>query len=265
MPILTEKSRKKISKTLKRRYREDTEFSHRVRKAIRKSNKSKSKRKKHAATVRAQWRSGKYENAGRKQSRTRKRLWADPKFRAYMIACRKRCGAHKRQAISLSRYFADPENKEILKERFKRQSRRARKAFADGRRKPTYSHRVLVDTSRGFIVCRSSWEKAMISILDTLDLVKTFKYEPVRIPYLHKKKSRTYLPDFLIKLKSGTIILLEVCAPYTLVKWATRESKAIAAKKFCAKKGWKYLVFPMRPTRVNVKAFLVTSDLKERL
>lgn len=118
------------------------------------------------------------------------------------------------------------------------------------------------------IVFRSSWERSVMRYLDSSNSVLFWSSEEVRIPYYDKGngKSRTYFPDFIIKMKRGEsirTIMIEVKpyaqtlpprAPKRMTKksemrlieetqtYATNCSKWEAAREFCRKCGWDFMI-----------------------
>lgn len=115
------------------------------------------------------------------------------------------------------------------------------------------------------IVCRSTWEHDICRFFDLNPKIVSWISEPSHIEYFDagSGKKRRYFPDFLVKYKSGdkdNIALVEI-KPFketqppkfstrkNKVKYlneqkvfATNISKWKAAKTFCMRKGWKFLI-----------------------
>lgn len=110
------------------------------------------------------------------------------------------------------------------------------------------------------IVYRSSWELTLMRNLEYNPNVHKWTSEPIAIPYISREKDgtkwiekrRKYFPDFLVVMKSGKVLLIEV-KPLNQVplneaqvkfdptmmknycKW-----KAVSA--FCKQKGWEFRI-----------------------
>jgi hypothetical protein len=84
------------------------------------------------------------------------------------------------------------------------------------------------------------WEKLFARILDSSSIVKSFTYEPFPIPYKWAGSSYTYFPDFLVRFKDKTELVVE------LRGWLNRgykeKNKFKAAEKFCKQHGMEFLV-----------------------
>lgn len=116
------------------------------------------------------------------------------------------------------------------------------------------------------IIFRSSWEKKLMCWADNHPSVLSWGSETVKIPYVKPLtgKIHTYYPDFLLKMKNKegrtTVVLIEV-KPYAqtimpeqkkgahkkkflreAATYSTNYSKWEAAKRFCAQRGWKFLI-----------------------
>lgn len=121
------------------------------------------------------------------------------------------------------------------------------------------------------IIYRSSWEKQFFKICDMNSRVIEWASEPLKIPYFNpiKKKQAIYIPDVLMNLKTdkgNVVYLIEIKPTGDLKKpppvkshkkasyktydkrarrlavYAINMAKFAAAKKFCDKRGWKFLV-----------------------
>lgn len=88
---------------------------------------------------------------------------------------------------------------------------------------------------------RSSWELRAIEILEADPTVESFKFEPVRIPYLYGSgddsfHKRHYVPDFLVTYSDGRRVMVEV-KPKCYVGTAVNRAKAEAAREYCFEVG----------------------------
>ena len=118
----------------------------------------------------------------------------------------------------------------------------------------------------GNIFYRSSWERAFMRWADSNSSVLAWQSEEKVVWYYDPiaKKKRRYFPDFIIKYKNKDGIIMtemievkpqaQVDGPPTNPKrrtaaWAravqtyiTNQAKWEAAKKFCEKKGWEFVI-----------------------
>ena len=121
------------------------------------------------------------------------------------------------------------------------------------------------------IIYRSSWEKQFFKICDMNSKVLEWASEPIKIPYYNpvKKKQGVYIPDVLMRLqtdKGSVVYLIEIKPTGDLKKpppvkshkkasyktyekrtrrlmvYAINMAKFDAARKFCGKRNWKFLV-----------------------
>ena len=116
------------------------------------------------------------------------------------------------------------------------------------------------------INCRSLWERKFCKFLDENANVIRWSFETLRIPYLSPMDNQVhmYLPDFIVekKNKEGLIETLVVeVKPYKQTKepkpgkrkskrslineniiYAINTSKWKAAKDFCDKHSWKFII-----------------------
>lgn len=81
---------------------------------------------------------------------------------------------------------------------------------------------------------RSSWEEATMRYLDTCDDVKTWDYEPMRIPYYQNDNKRWYVPDFIVTFQNGSREMWEV-KPKEFVNSERTLLKSEAARGWCSK------------------------------
>ena len=121
------------------------------------------------------------------------------------------------------------------------------------------------------ITYRSSWEKIFIQRLEYDSNVLKWSSEPIEIPYISKEKvngkwiekRRNYNPDFLVILKSGKVLLIEI-KPLSQVPLfentilsdpaqMKNQCKWKAAIGFCKKQGWEFRII----TEQNLKKPLI--------
>lgn len=142
--------------------------------------------------------------------------------------------------------------------------------FIQGRFKPDHPEKYVGDLEK--VAYRSSWELALMRWLDSTKEVLKWGSERVVIPYLDHgtmnefghPKQRKYFVDFIAKVKkadgSQKVVLIEVKPKSQTVQpkktgrmsektyetalktWLTNSSKWEYAKKFCAEKGWEFIV-----------------------
>lgn len=110
------------------------------------------------------------------------------------------------------------------------------------------------------IVCRSSWERFFIKWLDNKPEVIQYSSEELVIPYYSPvdKKVHRYFPDFLVQFIDKQIWVVEI-KPFketqppggkrhtkflkeAILTYVTNQAKWEAAKEFCEKQGWKFMV-----------------------
>jgi hypothetical protein len=91
------------------------------------------------------------------------------------------------------------------------------------------------------IRCRSLLEGYLLEQLDNDPEVMSIDYEAVAIPY-HYDRDSTYIPDFLVKYKSGETKLIEV-KPIGLIDDPVNLAKFAAAREYCKNKGWSFEVW----------------------
>lgn len=118
-------------------------------------------------------------------------------------------------------------------------------------------------------VSRSRWESKFMHYLDINDNVLSWLSEEPKIPYLNPNTGTVwkYHPDFLVKVKTAEgiqIQLIEIkpfkqTIPPVISKnkrkstllteqqtYALNTAKWAAAKDFCIKKGWKFVILTER-------------------
>lgn len=79
---------------------------------------------------------------------------------------------------------------------------------------------------------RSGWEEAVMKYLDACDVVATWNYECVRIPYYYNNNKRWYVPDFIVTFWGGEADMWEV-KPKKFVSTQKNELKESAAREWC--------------------------------
>jgi hypothetical protein len=88
-------------------------------------------------------------------------------------------------------------------------------------------------------------ELSLIRALDMAPQVLWFCEQPAAIGYIFAGRHRTYYPDLLAATKDGYCILIEV-KPLLDMPLAINQAKAAAARAFCARNGWGFLVTDLR-------------------
>lgn len=142
---------------------------------------------------------------------------------------------------------------------------RPNKRFKQGIIKPEDCKKYL---GKKLINYRSSWELTFIRRIDMFDPnVLKWASEPISIPYISRErfggkwidKKRQYHPDFLVILKSGKVILIEI-KPMNQVPlnesmtmmnpdMMKNQCKWKAALGFCKTKNWEFRII----TEENLK------------
>jgi len=113
------------------------------------------------------------------------------------------------------------------------------------------------------IMYRSGWELSVMFWCDKKDNVVAWCSEDIQVPYLcpTDNKIHRYFVDFLIKFKSGKIVLVELKPAYQCQKpvmktkkpgrrfanqvfaYTKNQAKWKAAKQFAESKGWEFTVW----------------------
>jgi hypothetical protein len=129
---------------------------------------------------------------------------------------------------------------------------------------PTNTTKYIGDINK--IVCRSLWERKFCKYLDETPNILRWSFETLKIPYLHPIDNQVhmYLPDFIIEKKGKTglveTLIVEI-KPYKQTKepkigkrkskksilnenitYAINTNKWKAAKEFCEKHSWKFVI-----------------------
>ena len=84
-------------------------------------------------------------------------------------------------------------------------------------------------------------ELSLIRLLDRAPQVSWFCEQPVAIGYHFAGRHRTYYPDLLVVTGEGRCVLIEV-KPLPDMPLAINQAKAAAARAFCARHGWGFLL-----------------------
>lgn len=91
------------------------------------------------------------------------------------------------------------------------------------------------------VAFESNLEKQMIETLEDAATVEWYVEQPVTIRYAFRGNSRRYVPDFLVHLQDGRVLLIEVKSlvdtPLVL-----NLAKFNAALDYCARLGWGFVV-----------------------
>jgi hypothetical protein len=117
----------------------------------------------------------------------------------------------------------------------------------------------------GPIIYRSSWERKFCIYCERNPEILSWTSENLCIEYFNVNDNQyhNYFPDFLVKLKSGDIIIVEVKPKAQLQKpslpkintkksidsykwsyqtWITNMCKKKAAEEYASVRGWKYMI-----------------------
>lgn len=128
-----------------------------------------------------------------------------------------------------------------------------------GRFKPLNPHKYKGNPVN--IIYRSSWELKLFRKLDGDPAVKWWQSEEVIVPYISPidNRSHRYYPDVVFENVNGEVFMIEIkpmsqsIAPQKRDKvtkkyinevftYGKNQAKWEAAKKFCEKRGWKFVV-----------------------
>lgn len=181
-------------------------------------------RKKISKAISTVWaRRGYKRRLSARHRRRMKELWANPAFRTK--ALKVIASATRRNKIGAT----------------------TREQYRSGLRKPVtacddiYDRGWLKTKKGGRFFYRSSWEKLFAQFLDKSLAVKSFVYEPFGLSYCYKGKARTYFPDFLVTLKRGKPILVELKPRY---KTCDGQSKAKfrSARTYCSTRNFDFVI-----------------------
>ena len=94
---------------------------------------------------------------------------------------------------------------------------------------------------QGFLEYHSSWEEIYFKKLD-MAKIKWKRNEELRIPYKSPldNKFHHYIPDYFLLDNNGKITDIKEIKPHCQLSDPVVQAKAIAAKKYCEERGWKY-------------------------
>jgi hypothetical protein len=178
-----------------------------------------------------------------------KRRWSEPAFRDQMIAT-KRAFSHSPESKAKIA-AANTKRKGV----FKHSEETKQKISANSvwkAKKGDFTYLGWVETTKGQpkpgqtkIGFRSWWEKRAISLLDESSSVLSFQYEPLGVPYEWNGKPRFTIPDFLVTMTDGSIVMVEI-KPKGYRNKPKELAKADACSRFCTLSGWKYEVWDER-------------------
>jgi type III restriction enzyme len=96
----------------------------------------------------------------------------------------------------------------------------------------------------GICKFRSSWEEKYMCYLDNNSEVDVWSYEKLAIEYVANKstgKIRKYYPDFLVQLKSGSKLVVEIKQKRKIDTLAVKK-KTQAAEKWCSENGASFVL-----------------------
>jgi len=110
---------------------------------------------------------------------------------------------------------------------------------------------------------KSSYELTIMQDLDASDAVASWNYECVSIRYIDETehKTRRYVPDFLITLKSGKIIMLEA-KPFKLSTHPRVMCKTKAGVAYCKEMNITYIMW--WPEMGSIDEVLQHKTLKDK-
>lgn len=118
-------------------------------------------------------------------------------------------------------------------------SRSNARAIIKGKDKlKSYGHSgsVYLSNLKKHIHYRSMLERSIFEKLDKIPSVIDLESEGLRIEYWWKGAILNYVPDIIIKLKSGVVWILEV-KPKSRINDPKNKAKFIAAREFCRTRG----------------------------
>ncbi|GGG05428.1 TnsA endonuclease N-terminal domain-containing protein [Paenibacillus abyssi] len=93
----------------------------------------------------------------------------------------------------------------------------------------------------GPIICRSPLEERVYRSIIRDKEVEFFQVEPLKIPYEFENKTRMYIPDALIKYKSGDTYIIEVKLSDE-IHTPVNQAKFRAAEKYAKEKGYNFSI-----------------------
>lgn len=114
------------------------------------------------------------------------------------------------------------------------------------------------------VVFESRTELSLIRALDMAPQVTWFWEQPTAIGYTFAGGHHTYYPDLLAATEDGYCILIEV-KPLLDMPLAINQAKAAAARAFCARNGWGFLVTDLRRSLNDLLTMPVPRKLRGNL
>lgn len=95
---------------------------------------------------------------------------------------------------------------------------------------------------KGKIFYRSSYELAVLNILEKDENIVSIISEPLYIEYIFKDKIKRYVPDFIITTKFNEKKIIEV-KPESFIYYPINIEKFKSAEKYCENNGFKFEVW----------------------
>ena len=108
---------------------------------------------------------------------------------------------------------------------------KGKRVKARGRRMQWKDGNFFSEKNQQLIHYRSSWELKVMKILEASVRVESYRFEPFSISYLFNGERCGYIPDFLVKFKDGTLLLLEI-KPQNQCDDARNKAKWTAALEY---------------------------------
>lgn len=96
---------------------------------------------------------------------------------------------------------------------------------------------------------RLEWQ--VLTALDRYPEVRVYQEQPLAIPYTHAGRARLYVPDVLVHLTTGQVVLIEI-KPVAFMGASVNLSKWTAMKALCAERGYGLLITDGRTTLLDV-------------
>lgn len=110
---------------------------------------------------------------------------------------------------------------------------------------------------------RLEWQ--VLTALDRFPEVRVYQEQPLAIPYTHAGRARLYIPDVLVHLTTGQVVLIEI-KPVAFMGASVNLSKWAAMKALCAERGYGLLITDGQTTLLDVlRRAGETNVLEERL
>ena len=109
---------------------------------------------------------------------------------------------------------------------------------------------------------RSSWEESVYMCLDLLPEVISYRVEPFAILYALRGSTYNYIPDLLVE-KSGGITEVWEIKPASQTEAEVNIAKWVAAKAYCAARGWKFLVYTEKGIRELKRQATLAKEVRQ--